>query len=98
MQAIGYRPVAVYARTMVIDSPGSTAYVLTTSGLSIIPLDQPAVADRPQINPKGAVNLASYQTTLAQNAHLYILDRNHPAYHHASAPPWPTIPSRKCAS
>jgi uncharacterized protein (TIGR03437 family) len=66
----------ISSRTMVVDSTATTAYLLTTSGLSIIPLDQPAVADRPSVNQRGIVNLASLQVAIAQNGLVTIQGRN----------------------
>lgn len=63
-------------RLMAVDSNGSTVYAITTTGLSIIPLDTVATTDRPQINQRGAVNLASYQTAVAPNTLLSIFGRN----------------------
>jgi uncharacterized protein (TIGR03437 family) len=66
----------VSGRTMAVDPAGTTAYLITTSGLSIIPLDQPAVADRPTVNQRGIVNLASLQVSIAQNGLVSIQGRN----------------------
>ena len=63
-------------RTMAVDSSGSTVYAITTTGLSILPLDAQVAADRPTINTRGAVNLASYQTTVAPNTLLSIFGRS----------------------
>src|SRR5437588_7798511 len=46
------RPTAINPRMMAIDSSGSTAYLLTTSGLSIVPLDTPPASARPQVANK----------------------------------------------
>lgn len=92
------RPTAVEARTMAIDSSGSTAYVLTTSGLSIIPLDLPNPADWPVVNPRGAVNLASYQTSVAPNGLLSIFGRNMAASDAATSAPLPTTLGGVCVT
>jgi hypothetical protein len=52
------RATAVTAHTMAIDSSATNAYLLTTSGLSIIPLTPVPASARPLVNTKGAVNLA----------------------------------------
>ena len=49
-------------RTMATDAAGTTAYVLTTTGLSIIPIDRSVAADRPQVAQNGIVNAASLQS------------------------------------
>ncbi|MBV8731066.1 MAG: hypothetical protein JO336_14765, partial [Acidobacteriia bacterium] len=56
---------SISGRTMAIDAAGANAYVITTSGLSIIPLAAVSAPNRPQINPGGAVNLASYRLPVA---------------------------------
>lgn len=66
----------ISGRTMAVDAAGTTAYLLTTSGLSIIPLDQPAPPDRPTVNQRGIVNLASLQVAIAQNGLVTIQGRN----------------------
>ncbi len=66
----------ISGRTMAVDATATTAYLLTTSGLSIIPLDQPAIADRPTVNQRGIVNLASLQASIAQNGLVTIQGRN----------------------
>jgi uncharacterized protein (TIGR03437 family) len=63
-------------RTMTVDATGTTAYLITTSGLSILPLDLPPVADRPTVNQRGIVNLATLQVSIAQNGLVSILGRS----------------------
>jgi len=67
----------VVGRTMVVDATGTNAYVLTASGLSIVPLDQtvPAV-DRPAPNQNGTVSMASYLPPVAQGGLISIFGRN----------------------
>ncbi|MEK7751128.1 MAG: beta-propeller fold lactonase family protein, partial [Acidobacteriota bacterium] len=57
---VGTQRVNVAGRALAVDSSGNTAYALTTSGLSIIPLDAPVAANRPQVNRDGVVNIASF--------------------------------------
>ncbi len=64
-------------RTMVVDTTGTNAYVLTASGLSIVPLDQTVpVTDRPAPNQNGTVSLASYLPPVAQNGLITIFGNN----------------------
>jgi uncharacterized protein (TIGR03437 family) len=74
--AVGTARVNVNGRTMAVDSSGSIAYMLTTSGLSVVPLDAPNAADRPVLNPGGVVDLASYQTRMAPGSLISIFGRN----------------------
>ena len=67
----------VVARTMVVDATGTNAYVITASGLSIVPLDQTVpAADRPAPNQNGTVSLASYLPPVAQGGLISIFGRN----------------------
>ncbi len=67
----------VVGRTMVVDSAGTNAYVITASGLSIVPLDQTVpAADRPAPNQNGTVSLASYLPPVAQGGLIAIFGRN----------------------
>ena len=75
-QVTGAARTIISGRTMAVDTPSSTAYVITASGLSIVPLTPAAVSDRPLPTPRGAVNLASYQTAVAPNGLLSIFGQN----------------------
>ena len=67
----------VVGRTMVVDSTFTNAYVITASGLSIVPLDQTVpAADRPAPNQNGTVSLASYLPPVAQGGLISIFGRN----------------------
>jgi uncharacterized protein (TIGR03437 family) len=66
----------VEGRTMALDAAGTSVYVLTISGLSIVSLEPVDVSGRGVINPNGVVNLASYQTTLAAGGLISIFGRN----------------------
>ena len=66
----------VSGRTLAMDSAGNTAYALTTSGLSVIPLTQIAPSERPAVNQNGVVSLASQLTSLAPGNLAAITGRN----------------------
>ena len=83
---VGKRRVNVYARTMAVDSTGTTAYVLTTSGLSIVPLAPQAPQARPQVNSGGVVNEASYLANLAAGSVVSIFGQNLASADSAAAP------------
>ncbi len=85
-------------RTLAVDVAGGTAYALTTSGLSIVPLAPVAAADRPQPYNKGAVNLASYQTQVASNGLLSIFGANLGTEEFAAATPLPTTLGGTCVT
>jgi uncharacterized protein (TIGR03437 family) len=88
----------ISGRTMAIDNTGSTAYVITASGLSVIPLAPVAAADRPLPNPRGAVNLASYQVSAAPNGLLSIFGLNLGASEAVQSAPLPTVLGGTCVT
>ena len=74
--AAGARGTPINGHLLAVDSAGGSAYAITTSGLSIIPLSTVPASSRPLPNPRGAVNLASYQTQVAPNGLLSIFGQN----------------------
>jgi uncharacterized protein (TIGR03437 family) len=90
--------VSIPGRTMAIDSSGTMAYVLTTSGLSIIPLAPVPVSSRPQIKARGAVSLATLQLPIAANDLLDILGTNLASDDSASSTPLPTTLGGTCVT
>jgi uncharacterized protein (TIGR03437 family) len=89
-QPVGTTSATIGGRTMAVDATGSTVYAISESGLSIIPLTPAAASVRPQIANKGAVNLASYQTTVAPNTLISIFGANLGATDTAASAPLPT--------
>lgn len=85
-------------RTMAVDSTGTTAYVITTSGLSIIPLSPTPSAQRPAPNRGGAVNLASYQLPVASNGLLAIFGQNLASTDIANSTPLPVVLGGTCVT
>ncbi|PWT99660.1 MAG: hypothetical protein C5B51_26645 [Terriglobia bacterium] len=97
-QVTGAARATISGRTMAIDAAAATAYVITTSGLSIIPLSPVAAADRPQPAQKGAVNLASYQLPVASNGLLAIFGQNLASSESASSAPLPLALGGTCVT
>jgi uncharacterized protein (TIGR03437 family) len=97
-QATATARTIVAGRTMAVDPSGSTAYVITVSGLSVIPLTPVTPADRPQPFARGAVNLASYQTQVAPNGWLSIFGQNLAANDEAASTPLPLILGGSCVT
>jgi len=85
-------------RTMAVDPSGSSAYVLTTSGLSIVSLAPPTQATRPSINPGGAVNIASYTPEFAQGGLFSIFGRNMGNSASFTSTPLPTVLGDSCVT
>ena len=95
--AIGTARVNVLGRTMAIDPSGSNAYILTASGLSIIPLtatSQPA----PAVSPGGVVNTANYTAGIAPGGLISIFGRNLGAGATAPGTPLPSTLGGMCVT
>jgi uncharacterized protein (TIGR03437 family) len=94
--ATGSAPIA--GRTMAVDSTGTVAYAITTSGLSIINLSAVPASARPVPNQKGTVNLGSYQTAIAPNGLISIFGQNLAASAVATSTPLPVILGGTCVT
>jgi len=88
----------INGRTMAVDPSGSAAYVITTSGLSVVPLDTPARTDQPQINPRGFVSTASYQTSVAPGQLVSAFGRNLGSQEIARSSPLPSLLGGVCVT
>jgi len=74
--AVGTARANVQGRTMAVDAAGNTAYVLTTSGLSVIPLTSTATQTLPQLGNTPMVNVASFTPAVAPGGLVAVLGRN----------------------
>jgi uncharacterized protein (TIGR03437 family) len=97
-QATATTRAAIAGRTMAINSAGTVAYVITTSGLSIISLTAIPASARPVPNQKGTVNLGSYQTAIAPNGLISIFGQNLAASAIATSTPLPLILGGTCVT
>jgi uncharacterized protein (TIGR03437 family) len=88
----------VPGRMLAIDPSGTAAYALTTTGLSIIPLQPVLNANRPAVNANGTVNLASYQTQTAPGGLVSIFGRNLGTLSVAGDVPLPTVLGGTCVT
>jgi len=96
---VGAARTNINGRMMAVDTAGTTAYALTTSGLSIVPLDPPApVQDRPTINPNGTVSLSSYTQAFAPGSLISIFGRNLGRSDYFTDTPLPTIMGGTCVT
>ena len=93
--AIGAARANTNGRTLAIDPGATTAYVLTTSGLSVIPLTASAAV--PQTTNAGVVNTANYQTRIAPGGLVSIFGKSLASSATASAP-LPTILGGTCVT
>jgi len=96
-QLTGAARVNVPGRTLAYDAASSTAYALTESGLSVIPMT-PAASASPQISSGGVVNLANYQARIAPVGLFAIFGRNLAANAVYSSTPLPTLLGGVCVT
>ncbi len=94
----GNTRVVVPGRTMALDSTGTNAYILTVSGLSVIPLTAVSPASRPALAQNGVVNLANYQPTTAPGSLIGIFGNNLATQATASTTPLPAILGGTCVT
>jgi uncharacterized protein (TIGR03437 family) len=66
----------ILGRAMAVEPSGANAFVLTESGLSIIPMDAPSAAGAPAVSANGVVNAANFQAAVAPNGLISIIGRN----------------------
>jgi uncharacterized protein (TIGR03437 family) len=88
----------VAGRSMAVDPAGNTAYILTTSGLSVVPLDTPPAQNRPAINASGIVNTGNFTTQVAPGSLVAINGRNLGAAAQVNAPTYPTTLGGACVT
>jgi uncharacterized protein (TIGR03437 family) len=96
--AVGNQRANINGRTMAIDPTGTTAFVLTTTGVSVVPLNVPPPTQRPVVSSGGVVNLASYTPTIAQGGLISIFGRNLGAQQVFSHLPLPTTLGNSCVT
>lgn len=95
---VGTQRVNMSARTMATDASGSTAYLLTTSGLSIVSMTGAPIQNRPLVNPNGVVNGANYQSSVAPGSVASIFGQNLASDAMASSDPLPTVMGGVCVT
>jgi uncharacterized protein (TIGR03437 family) len=94
----GNQRVNIDGRTMVTDAALQNAYVLTTSGLSVVPLDPAPAADRPGVARDGVVNVGNFTPSAAPNSLISIFGQNLGATSSASTPQLPTVLGGTCVT
>jgi len=90
--------VNVLGRSMVLDSAGATAFVLTASGLSVIPLATSTAQNLPQVPANGVVNTANYQGGVAPGGLISIFGANLASSATAVSSPLPTLLGGSCVT
>lgn len=88
----------ISGRQLTVDPQGTTAYVITTSGLSVVPLNVALPTDRPTITPQtGILNAASGRTSLSPGSLVAISGRNLGDSAKSEAP-YPTVLGGVCVT
>ncbi|MBI4877556.1 MAG: beta-propeller fold lactonase family protein, partial [Acidobacteria bacterium] len=95
---VGNQRVNTNGRTMAVDSAATTAYLLTTSGLSIVPLGAAPAAAPILINQNGVVNGASFQPSVAPGSMVSIFGQNLASTAAAGNGPLPNILGGVCVT
>ena len=83
---------------MALDPSGAAAFVLTSSGISVIPLDTVAAAAAPQVGNNAVVNTANFQAAVAPNGLISIIGRNLGSVASAAVTPLPTALGNVCVT
>ena len=95
---VGNQRTIIDGRTMVVDSTGTIAYVITTSGLTAVSLAVVNPTDRPILSQNGTVSLASYTTDIPAGGIVSIFGRNLATTAVASTTPLPTVLQGVCVT
>jgi len=90
--------VNILGRAMAIDPSGTTAFVLTESGLSLVPLDTPSTANNPAVLNNGVVNAANFLPNIAPNGLISIMGRNLATTASATTTTLPTLLGGSCVT
>ncbi|MFN0102011.1 MAG: hypothetical protein ACKV2U_07970 [Bryobacteraceae bacterium] len=94
----GTARVNVDGRTMAVDAALENAYVLTASGLGIVPLTVAVVTDRPQVPAAGVVNVGNFTASAAPNGLISIFGQNLAAAATAGTTPLPFTLGGTCVT
>ncbi len=89
--------VNIFGRSMVLDSAGTTAFVLTASGMSVIPLTV-NTGTVPSLPSNGIVNTANFQGGMAPGGLISIFGSNLGASAVAGGSPLPTVLGGTCVT
>ena len=91
------RATPISGRQMAVDAASNTAYLITASGLSIIPINQtpPPV---PQLTQGGIVNVANFQPKVAAGGIIAIFGRNLASTATAPGTPLPGVLGGTCVT
>ena len=94
----GTARVNINGRTMAIDSSGATVYVLTASGIQIVPFDTTGTQNVPQAPANGVVNTANYMSSVASGGLVSIFGQRLASAATAPGTPLPTVLGGTCVT
>jgi len=89
--------VNVLGRSMAVDPAGANAFVITASGLSIVPMPNSSTP-APSVPASGVVNVANFQPAVAPNGLIAIIGRNLASTASATSSTLPTILGGTCVT
>lgn len=90
--------VNVQGRAMALDPAGTAAYVLTASGISVVPVSAAVNTAIPQVSAAGVVNAANFQANVAPGGLISIIGRNLATTDTASNTPLASILGGSCVT
>jgi uncharacterized protein (TIGR03437 family) len=96
--AVGTARVNISGRMMALDPSATNAYVLTASGLSIIPLGPVSSQSAPALTANAVVNTASFTAGVAPGSLISIFGRNLGQSAAAGSTPLPTVLGGSCVT
>ena len=88
----------INGRTMALDPSGATVYVLTASGLQIVPFDTTGTQNIPQAPANGVVNTANYLPSVASGGLISIFGQHLASAASAASTPLPTVLGGTCVT
>jgi uncharacterized protein (TIGR03437 family) len=94
----GTARINVNGRTMALDSSVANAFVLTASGVSIVPLTAVAGGAAPQLSGTPLVNSANFAAAVAPGGLVSILGKNLAASASSPGTPLPTVLGGTCVT
>lgn len=95
---IGNVRVNIPGRALALDAAGANAYVITTSGLSVIPLAPVSTQNAPQLAASPVVNIANFTTAIAPGGLIAVLGRNLAATATSGGANLPTVLGGACVT
>ena len=88
----------INGRTMAIDAAGATVYVLTASGLQVVPFNATGAQNIPQAPANGVVNTANYTPGLAAGGLVSIFGQRLASAASAATTPLPSVLGGTCVT